>query len=157
MNRQRQRGQSLVEGTLVMLVFFAMLIGVLDCGQVLFAHQSLVERVRAAARWGALHPDHGAAAVVNYVLYGQPAAPQMTTGGFLGLTDGNVIAEYRLPTALRPDDAVLHVEIVNFESHFFAPWLVQALISPRPVSITHPVVPRPRPASASALPDAPVR
>ena len=48
----RRRGQSLVEGTFVMLLFFGMLLAVLDCGQILFAHQSLVERVRAAARWG---------------------------------------------------------------------------------------------------------
>ena len=46
----------MVEATLVLLVFFTLLLGVIDCGQVLFAHQSLVERVRAAVRWGVVHP-----------------------------------------------------------------------------------------------------
>jgi Flp pilus assembly protein TadG len=51
-----KRGQSLVEATLVLLVFLAMLLGVIDCGQILYAHQALVERVRIAARWGAMEP-----------------------------------------------------------------------------------------------------
>ena len=128
-----------------MLVFFALLLGVLDCGQILFAHQSLVERVRAAVRWGSLHPDGGPDRVVNYVLYGGPDAPLMTTPGFLGLTESNVRAEFRMPTDLRPDDDVLHVEIVNFESHLFTPWFAKALVSPRPVSMTASVMNRPAP------------
>jgi len=140
---KNRRGQSLVEGTLVMLVFFAMLLGVLDVGQILFAHQSLVERVRAAVRWGTLHPDDGPDRVVDYVLYGQPDEPQITTPGFLGLTEDNVRAEYRLPTELRPDDHLLHVEIVNYQSHLFTPWFATSLISPRPVSMTAPVINRP--------------
>lgn len=136
----RRRGQSLVEGTLVMLVFFALLLGVLDCGQILFAHQSLVERVRAAVRWGTLHSEDGPDRVVNFVLYGQPDAPAMTTLGFLGMTEDNVRAEYRTPSPLRPDDNLLHVEIVNFKSNLFTPWFAAGLISPRPVSMTAPVV-----------------
>src|SRR4029079_1912152 len=57
--KRRQRGQSLIEGTLVMLVFFALLFGVIDCGQVLVTHQTLVERVRSAVRWGAVRPWDG--------------------------------------------------------------------------------------------------
>ena len=136
----RRRGQSLVEGTLVMLAFFALLLGVLDCGQILFAHQSLVERVRAAVRWGTLHSEDGPDRVVNFVLYGQPDAPAMTTLGFLGMTEDNVRAEYRTPSPLRPDDNLLHVEIVNFKSNLFTPWFAAGLISPRPVSMTAPVV-----------------
>jgi len=37
-----RKGQSLVETTLVLLVFLSMLLGVFDCGQVLFAHQASV-------------------------------------------------------------------------------------------------------------------
>lgn len=136
-------GQSLVESTLVLLLFVTMLLGVLDVGQILFAHQSLVERVRAAARWGALHPSRGPEPVVNYVLYGQPEAPAARTPGFLGLTADNVRAEYRAPTAVRPDDAVLHVEIVNFQTRMFLPWFGGTLVNPQPVFVTMPVVPAP--------------
>ncbi len=134
-----ERGQSMVEGTLVMLVFFALLIGVLDCGQVLFAHQSLVERVRTAVRWGTVHEWAGPRPVVNIVLYGDPAAPNPVPEGFLGLTAENVVVRHRVPTPERPDDETLTVEIVHFESHLFAPWLAQVLVSPRPVSITAPM------------------
>ena len=51
-----RRGQSLVESTLVLLVFLSLLLGVIDCGQVLFAHQALMDRVRGAVRWGIVHP-----------------------------------------------------------------------------------------------------
>lgn len=139
MTREHQKGQSLVEGTLVMLVFFALLIGVLDVGQVLFAHQSLMERVRAASRWGSLHPDQGPNAVVNYVLYNEPAAPNRTTDGFLGLKPENVQVTFREPTPERPADRTLTVAVVNFETHFFAPWLARAIVSPHPVSITAPI------------------
>lgn len=135
----RDRGQSLVEATLVMLVFFALLLGVLDVGQVLLAHQSLVERVRYAVRWGSVHEWAGPEPIVNLVLYGQPAAPRITTEGFLGLKPENVIVRHRTPTPERPDDETLTVEIVNFETHLFAPWMAQALVSPRPVSATAPM------------------
>jgi len=141
--KRTQRGQSLVEGTLVMLVFFALLLGVFDCGQVLFAHQSLVERVRAAVRWGILHPDADPDRVVTFVLYGKPDAPAMSTPGFLGMTEENVRVEYRPATDLKPDDNLLHVEIVNFKSNMFTPWFATALINPRPVSMTAPVANRP--------------
>ena len=46
-----------------MIVFFigayGLMFGVIDCGQVLVAHQALVERVRSAARWGVVHPWDG--------------------------------------------------------------------------------------------------
>jgi hypothetical protein len=140
--RRCQRGQALVEATLVMIVFFALLLGVLDVGQVLFAHQALVERARYAARWGSLHEWAGPGPIVNLVLYGEPAAPRMTTEGFLGLKPDNVVVRRRTPTPQRPDDETLTVEIVNFETHLFAPWMARALVSSRPVSATAPMSPR---------------
>ena len=136
---RRDRGQSLVEGALVMLVFFALLLGVLDCGQVLFAHQSLVERVRSAVRWGTVHEWAGPEPIVNLVLYGAPAAPSMSAPGFLGLREENVVVRYRTPTPERPDDETLTVEIVNFETQLFAPWMARVLVSPRPVAMTAPM------------------
>jgi hypothetical protein len=56
--RQAEKGQGLVEATFVLLAFFALLLGVIDCAQVLFAHQALVERVRSSVRWGVVHRPH---------------------------------------------------------------------------------------------------
>ena len=137
--RARERGQSLVEGALVFLVFCSLLLGVIDCGQVMFAHQSLVERVRAAVRWGTVHPWQGPDPVVNLILYGQTEEPRAAAGGFLGLTPANVAVRYQPPTPDRPDDEMLSVSIVNFESHLFSPWIAQTLISPRPVMVSSPM------------------
>jgi len=51
-----QRGQSVVEGLLVLVVLIGMILGVLDFGQMMFLHQTLTERARAAARYAALNP-----------------------------------------------------------------------------------------------------
>jgi len=87
------RGQSLVEAAVVLMVFFALLLGVIDCGQVLIAHQSLVERVRGAVRWGVVHPwdDSGPDAITNLILYDQTGEPRESTAGFLGLKRANVL------------------------------------------------------------------
>ncbi len=134
---KRERGQSLVEGTLVMLVFFALLLGVVDFGQLIFSHQSLVERVRSAARWGSLHPEAGPQSVRNYVLYGGPA---QGTSTYLGIPADNVHVDFR--AAEQGELPTLHVEIVNYEAPLFAPWwpgLSHRLMNPRPVAVTVPL------------------
>jgi hypothetical protein len=139
---RNQRGQSMVEATLVLLVFFALLLGVVDCAQVLFAHQSLVERVRTAVRWGVVHPwkqETGADPIVNLVLYNQTEAPRGNNAAFLGLKPENVVVRHQAATPDRPDDETLGVTIVNFQSQFFSPWIAQRVVSPRAVSITAPM------------------
>ena len=143
----RERGQGLVEAAMVLLVFFALLLGVIDCGQVLFARQALVERVRGAVRWGSVHPFDGTGEqVANLILFdqlNQPAAGE----GFLGLKRANVQVRYQPASTERPDDEMLSVAIVNFESHFFSPWIARTIISPRPVLISAPMT-TPRAANA---------
>jgi hypothetical protein len=132
-------GQSLVESTFALLLFFALLLGVMDVAQVLFAHQALVERVNAAVRWGTLHPGQGADPVRNFVLYNHTAEPDAGETGYLGLAPENVVVTFRTASAERPDDETLTVAIVNFQSRLFSPWIAQALVSPRPVLVSAPV------------------
>ena len=142
---KNERGQSMVEATLVLLVFFTLLLGVIDCAQVLFAHQSLVERVRSAVRWGAVHPwnqENGSDAIVNLVLYNQAAAPGGSRQTFLGLRPENVVVRHQAPSPERPDDETLGVTIVNFPSQFFSPWIGREVVSPRAVAITAPMASR---------------
>jgi len=80
----------MVESALIFLMFFSLLIGVFDFGQFLFIHQSLVERVRSAARWGAINNPSDSAAITNMVLYNQAATPPAGTGAYFSLTAGNV-------------------------------------------------------------------
>ena len=141
---KRARGQGLVEATIVLLVFFGLLLGVVDCGQVLIAHQALEERVRSAVRWGTLHPfDGNGEQVANLVLYDRIEGPRSGEGGFLGLNRANVQVNYRPSSVERPDDETIGVAIVNYESHFFGPWVGGKMISPRPVLVTAPMAYRP--------------
>ncbi len=148
-SHKRRRGQGLVEAALVLLVFFALLLGVIDCGQVLYAHQALVERVRSAVRWGTIHPYDGTGEqLANLVLYDQLNPPSANSAGFLGLTRANVQVRYQASSPEGPDDEMLSVAIVNYESHLFSPWIARTIISPRPVLISAPVM--------SSAPTAPV-
>lgn len=140
----KTRGQSLVEATLVLLVFFAFLLGVVDCGQILWSHQALQERVRSAVRWGTMHPFDGSGdQVADLVLYGETSQPVVAHSAFLGLTRDNVQVRYQAPSADRPDDELLSVSIVNYQSHFFSPYMA-TVISPRPVIVTAPMAYRAR-------------
>lgn len=72
--RNRRRGQALIENSLVLFVFVAIFVGTLDFGQYLYFHQSLAERARAAARYGAVNPNDRAG-IQNVAVYNDPAGP----------------------------------------------------------------------------------
>lgn len=142
--RQSERGQTLIEGALALTVFFSLLFGVIDCGLVLVRHQSLVERVRSAVRWGVVRPwDGSGEQIANLILYDQPTGPNSTssgaTGGYLGLRRENVLVRYQPASPARPDDEILSVSIVNFHHQFLSPWITQVFINPRPVLISAPM------------------
>ena len=140
----KQRGQGMVEAAMVFLVFFALLFGVIDCGQVMFAHQALVERVRSAVRWGSMHPYDGTGEqVANLILYDQLDEPRAARDGFLGLGRANVQVRYQPRSVDRPDDEMLSVAIVNYQSHFFSPYIARTIVSPRPVLISAPMMTTP--------------
>jgi Flp pilus assembly protein TadG len=83
--RKTIRGSAMVEMSLIGIAFFVILLGICDFGQFLFLQQALVERARAAARWGAVTDPTNSAAIRNMVLYLQSTAPTGGTASF-GLT-----------------------------------------------------------------------
>jgi Flp pilus assembly protein TadG len=54
--RRQQAGQSLVETALILAAFMGLLLGMTGVGESLFVRQTLADRARQAARWGALNP-----------------------------------------------------------------------------------------------------
>ena len=78
----------MIEATLTLMVFTVILFSLIDFGSVFFMHQTLVNRARAAARYGALHPDD-VAGVRSYVLYNQPTG---SGPGMFGVQMSNVTA-----------------------------------------------------------------
>jgi hypothetical protein len=112
----RKRGQAIVEGALVTLVFAAVLIGIFDLGLILFIQQTFTTRVRSAVRYGVVN-TYDETAIKNMVLYGQPTAG--ATGVF-GLTASMVsVAE----TGLGTNDQRIVVTISGYPYHFFSPWI----------------------------------
>ena len=117
--RKSQRGSHLVESSLVVMVFFVTIIGILDFGQVLFVHQSLVERARRGARYGTVN-DFDADKIRNMVLFNQPQRPEGAITGILGLTDANVLVS-RTDAETSADR--VSVTIANYKFHFVSPWI----------------------------------
>jgi hypothetical protein len=86
--REKEKGSAMVEAALTLLSFISLFMGAIDVAQILLIHQSIVERVRFAARSAAVSCCD-AAAVQNLVLYGSTTNPGQTSG-YWGLTSANV-------------------------------------------------------------------
>lgn len=85
MNRAlKQAGQSLVESALILAALMGLLVGMTGVGQMLFVRQTLADRARMAARWGAMN-TYDAAAIRRMVLFGSPE-PAAGQSPFFGLT-----------------------------------------------------------------------
>ena len=65
----KERGQSLVESALILAAFMGLLLGMTGVGEQVFVRQTLSDRAREAARWGALNP-YNPAGIRNKVRFG---------------------------------------------------------------------------------------
>jgi hypothetical protein len=88
MNLRKRRGQSLVESALILTAFMGLLLGMAGVGELLFVRQTLGDRVRIAARWGALN-SYDPGVIRHIVLFGSPSASQHDAPTF-GLTTAAV-------------------------------------------------------------------
>ena len=103
--RYRQKGSSLLESVLTLIVFLALFFGVFDVGEMLFVHQTLTDRTRNAARWGAVNA-FDATSIKNLVLYGATTPAQGQTPSF-GLTAANVTVSRPAASVGQPEDRVI--------------------------------------------------
>lgn len=126
--RRRQKGSVLVESALTLLLFFSLFIAICDFGQFMFLHQTLVERVRAALRYGSVNP-YDATAIQNMVLYGQPQQPSGATPVFQ-LTPSMVAVTRQ--DAGTSDDRII-VTVSNYSFDLFTP-LIASRVQGIPIS-----------------------
>jgi hypothetical protein len=105
------------------MIFLVVFIGICDVGQVLFIHQFLTERVRNAARYGAI-TEYDQTAIQNMVLYNSPAAPTDGSGPAFNLTP-SMITVQRL-AAGTTDDRIT-VTVVNYPFTFVTPFIAGAM------------------------------
>jgi len=103
--RNRQTGGALLESVLTLVVFLALFIGVFDVGEMLFVHQTLTDRARNAARWGAVS-TYDATSIQNLVLYGTTTPAQGQAAAF-GLTTSNVTVSRPAADVGQPEDRVV--------------------------------------------------
>ena len=103
--RNRQRGGTMLESVLTMVVFLAMFIGVFDIGEMLFVHQTLTDRARNAARWGAVN-TFDAPTIQNLVLYGATVPVSGQVASF-GLSGSNVTVTRPATGIGTPEDRVV--------------------------------------------------
>ncbi len=123
---RRERGSTLIEGALILLVFLSSLLGVIDLGQVLFFHLMLADRVRAGARFAIVN-NYDTAAIANMVVYNSITAPGGGGSGLFGLKTSMVsVNRYDIGTSADR----IEVDISNFPIAFYSPLLAGPL-SPR--------------------------
>ena len=71
MKTRPDRGQSLVETSMILAAFMALIFGMIYVGQTMFVRETFTSRVHAAARWGAVN-TYDPQVIRNLVLYGTP-------------------------------------------------------------------------------------
>lgn len=85
---KRQAGQSLIETALILAAFMGLLLGMTGVGQMIFVRQTLGDRARQAARWGAVN-GYNPAAIRDMVRFGTNA-PEAGQSAFFGLAPNAV-------------------------------------------------------------------
>ena len=89
MTTRHDQGQSLVETSLILAAFMALVLGMVFVAQTLFVKQTFAERVHDAARWGAVN-SYDPQAIRDLVLYGTPT-PDRGATPFMGLKPSEVL------------------------------------------------------------------
>ena len=106
-----QRGQALVEAVLTLTAFVVIFLGMIEIGEILYIHQTLVERTRSAVRWGAVNAwdnTNSPTQIGNVVLYGTPT-PDPSSSPIFGLTSSNVSVTRPQPDYSAADRVVVAV------------------------------------------------
>jgi hypothetical protein len=106
----------LLESVLSLVAVLCIFIGILDVGQLLFLHETLAERVRSAASYGA-RTAYDAASIRNVVLYGV-ATPSAGQRSFFNLTSSMVSVERQ--GAGTVEDRIV-VGVSRFPVRFYTP------------------------------------
>jgi Flp pilus assembly protein TadG len=130
-NNRSERGSQMVETSLILIVFLMMLIGTIDFGQVLYFHQSLVERARAAARYGAINPTDTTGiqnmAVYNVASYSGSAPSAMLPGMTTSMVNVQDLGN-------NSNEARIMVTISGYPINFISPYIAQQFNN-RPVIV----------------------
>jgi Flp pilus assembly protein TadG len=124
-----------VETALIFSIFVVMLVAVFDFAQFLFVQQALVERARAAARWGAIQNPTDSTSITNMVLYNHAATPPDGTPAYFNLTSSNVAVTN--PGA-GTDSYRLNIQISGYKYTIISPYITGRYTGP-PILVSVPL------------------
>jgi Flp pilus assembly protein TadG len=122
---RKQKGQALVEASLVFLTLFCMILFIVDIGRLLFYQQYFAERTRVAARWALTQYPPGTmpdtTAITNVVVFNSATAPSGQTIGPFGLRTTNV--SVTTATTTYGSGYLVTVRIQNFATFTVIPYI----------------------------------
>lgn len=114
--RDNERGATLVEFSIGVLVFATAMFAVLEFGRALWVHNALTDAARRGARYAALHTSADVANVRNVVVYGNEAGsgqPMLNN-----LSTANVAVDY---SGFGLNAGTVSVSITNYQFQFVIP------------------------------------
>ena len=129
--KHSERGSSMVETSLILLTFILMLVGTIDFGQVIYFHQSLVERARAAARYGAVNPTD-TTGIKNMAVYNNANPPGSPTPVLPAMTTSMVDVQ---DLSANTPEARIQVTISSYPINFISPYIAKQFNN-RPVIVS---------------------
>ena len=136
-----QRGQTLVEFALVVLIFLVVLFGILEFSRALWTYNTIVQATRAGARFAVVElPSVTNQTVKNYVVYhnsagtGSPVLPGLDTSNVtvtytrIDPNTGNPVAATTLQD--KYNSAYVQVGITGYTFNFLVPILGTSITLP---------------------------
>jgi Flp pilus assembly protein TadG len=129
--KHSERGATMLETALLFMVFLTMLIGIIDFGQVLYFHQSLVERARAAARYGAIHPTD-TTGIQNMAVFNSATVTGTPVAVLPGMTTAMVNVQ---DLSNNTPEARVMVTISGYPINFISPYIAKQFNN-RPVIVS---------------------
>ena len=104
-SNKSERGTTMAEFTIIALVFFMLIVGIIEFGRLLYTHNALTDATRRGARYAVLHDGVSGDCVAKVVAYGEsnihktadPKICAANTGAkplINGLTEANVTVTY---------------------------------------------------------------
>ena len=136
-----QKGQTLVEFALAVVLFLTLLFGIIEFGRALWTWNSIVQATRAGARFAVTSDPTNTTAIKNWVVYHNSAGTGSTVVNGLSTSNVNVIFKSNDGTDMTATpykSDMVQVGITGYTFNFIVP-LFGANITLPPFTTTLPV------------------
>ena len=141
LRRNSQKGQTLVEFALAVMLFLTILFGIIEFGRALWTWNTIVQATRAGARFAVTSDPTNTTAIKNWVVYHNSAGTGDPVLNGLTTTNVNVTFQKNDPsvTIATPYNAdVVQVGISGYNFDFIVPLFGASMTMP-PFTTTLPV------------------